>query len=296
MILTFNTTDRRDITDRRNTIGPQSIDELKIKATFEPLLKSLLKEPFEPLLKLLIGFLTFLFKEVLVDSIDGLYSIADSALHWFLENEYEEIHDILATFDDLEDSDDPNDPNDPENNSDEDDQEIEEIEEIESEEDPFYSGIVRSYEDQEIFELENKRLRKVETFGEKQERKDRKERYQVVYEALERQRDLGSLTPEFLETRIFSNKDVLMIQWLCYLLKDSNDMENMKDMNTKFSKPTMRLSDLHLCFGKTFYQAFIFYQYDFSRPESEFDTVYYKAVLRSNPLIYFYGLKEISVD
>ena len=118
MILTFNTTDITNTTDRTDTrnitniIGPQSIDELKIKATFEPLLKSLLKEPFEPLLRLLVGFLTFLFKEVLVDSIDGLYSIADSALHWFLESEYQEIHDILETFEDDDN------PDDPETNSD----------------------------------------------------------------------------------------------------------------------------------------------------------------------------------
>jgi hypothetical protein len=203
---------------------------------------------------------------IFVKSCDDLRSIAESALNWFLEIEYEEVHDILEEFEDA---------NLEEQEEEEDDQLLEGFEED--------MGVACSYEDYEVLEQEKERSRDLEQIK-------KNEKY---YKALTRETELNCFTPESLEKRIFNKKDVLMIQWLVFLLKDSN---KMFDMNSEFGKSTMRIWDISLCFGKSFFQAFDFYEYQIRKPGHKFISVYYKAVLKENKLLYFYGFKDIILD
>jgi hypothetical protein len=204
---------------------------------------------------------------IFVKSCDDLRSIAESALNWFLEIEYEEVHDILEEFED--------DENLEEQEEEEDDQLLEGFEED--------MGVACSYEDYEVLEQEKERSRYLEQIK-------KNEKY---YKALTRETELNCFTPESLEKRIFNEKDVLMIQWLVFLLRDSKDMV---EMNLEFGRSTMKMSNISLCFGKSFFQAFDFYEYHIRKPGHKFISVYYKAVLKENRLLYFYGFKGTILD
>lgn len=192
---------------------------------------------------------------IFIKLFDDVRSVVLSALNWFLEIEYQEVHDILEDFQDayLEDL------------------EKEDLEDFEEEDDK----IACSYEDYEAFQKEQT-LEKIK----------KKEDY---CKAIAREEELNDFTLESLEKRVFSNTDILMIQWLLFLLKDSNDAI---EMEMKFEKCTLKIWDIHLCFGKTIYEAFEFYEYHLRKNDNKFVTVYYKAVLKENRSLYFYGFKD----
>lgn len=141
---------------------------------------------------------------IFVKSFDDMRSIAESALNWFLDIEYQEVHDILEYFEEEDQT------------------------------------VACSYEDYELLQEEKKKLREMEQIKKKKE----------YYKALARETELNGLTLEFLERRVFSNKDVLMIQWLSFLLKDSNKRVDMEmEMEIEFGKSTMKMWDMKLCFA-----------------------------------------------
>lgn len=198
-------------------------------------------------------------KLIFIKLFDDIDSVVLAALNWFLEIEYQEVHDILEDFQDtyLEDL------------------EKEDLEDFEEEDDE----IACSYDDYEAFQ--------------KQKTLENMKKNEEYYKALSREKELDGFTLDSLKKRVFSNKDPLMIQLLLFLLKDSNDVI---EMEMGFEKCTMRVSDMKLCFGKTIYEAFEFYEYHLRKNGNKFVTVYYKAVLKENRSLYFYGFKDSIFD